>query len=200
MNNQNNNTPIRFVGPSTASADSPSSPEESNSSQPMALPAPPTSHAPLALPAPPELPVSPASAPQIACGPTNDEDEDEVEDEIDRMIAKGSATSKATSKKRSSEPSKAKPSLKKPRAEVGDNAFEKNKPPKFGTQLPLVFNKCRVYESPGKYRVVPFPGQSRYDKSFSFGTKSKSDVWKDVIEYCKKPSIPKDSKNAIKDR
>ena len=198
MNNQSKHTPIRFVGPSTASTDSPSSPEPSNSSQPLALPAPPTSHAPLALPAPPVLPVSPAPAPQIGCDPANDEDDDEIEDEIDRMIAKGSATSKATSKKRPSEPSAAKLPLKKPRKEADDNAFAKNNPPKFGTKLPLVFNKCRVYESPGKYRVVPFPGQSRYDKSFSFVTKSKPDVWKDVIEYCKKPSIPKDSKNAIK--
>jgi hypothetical protein len=75
--------------------------------------------------------------------------------------------------------------------------FSKRNPPKHGTALPLVFNGCRVYESPGKYRVVPFPRESVFDKSFSYATKGKATVWANVLDYCRNPFIPSSSKNAL---
>ena len=80
---------------------------------------------------------------------------------------------------------------------VEDNAFPLNKPPKVGTPLPLSFNGCRVYGSDAKYRVVPFPGKSPYDKEFGFKAADKSKAWARVIAYCKQPEIPTTSANAL---
>ena len=69
---------------------------------------------------------------------------------------------------------------------------------KFGTSLPCVYNGCKIYAGSGRFRVVPFPGLSVYDRTFMFNDKNKSKVWGNVIDYCKKPSIPKSSANYVK--
>ena len=74
----------------------------------------------------------------------------------------------------------------------------KTSPPKYGAALPLIYNGCKVYESKDRFRVVPFPSKSVYDKAFQFKTpKDKRAQWDSLIEYCKKPSIPSTSTNAI---
>ena len=75
--------------------------------------------------------------------------------------------------------------------------FDIAKPPKYGTPLPCVFNGCRIYSSPERYRVVPFPGKSVYDKAWLKKDNGQT-AWKLVIDYCKKASIPKDSVNVLK--
>ena len=77
-------------------------------------------------------------------------------------------------------------------------AFAKNKPPKFGVGLPLLYNGCKVLEGSDRFRIVPRPGESVYDKAIPFSKASKSEAWIKVIEYCKHPIIPKSSKNYVK--
>ena len=77
-------------------------------------------------------------------------------------------------------------------------AFAKNKPPKFGVGLPLLYNGCKVLEGSDRFRIVPRPGESVYDKAIPFSKTSKSEAWSKVIEYCKHPIIPKSSKNYVK--
>ena len=79
-----------------------------------------------------------------------------------------------------------------------DATFPLNKPPKFGTALPLTFNGCRVCSGGNRYRVVPFPSKSVYDRAFKFKKGDEARAWKDVLAFCKKPTIPSTSSNAIK--
>ena len=76
--------------------------------------------------------------------------------------------------------------------------FDRSSPPKFGTECPCVFNKCRIYETPTKFRAVPAPDRSVYDKSFPFKATTKKAAWDTLIAYCRDPFIPKDSKNYVK--
>ena len=72
-------------------------------------------------------------------------------------------------------------------------------PPKFaGLVLPCLFNNCKIYGTDKKFRVYPRPNESKYDKGFAFTPATKAKVWANVIEYCKKPKIPKTSTNFIK--
>ena len=67
-------------------------------------------------------------------------------------------------------------------------------PPKFGTELPCEYNGCKIYKGADKFRVMPKPGKSKYDKSFAFKP-TEAAAWRKVIEFCKKPTIPSDSVN-----
>ena len=72
-------------------------------------------------------------------------------------------------------------------------------PPKLaGLVLPCLFNKCKIYGTDKKFRVYPRPNESKYDRGFAFTPATKAKVWANVIEYCKKPEIPKTSPNFIK--
>jgi len=72
-------------------------------------------------------------------------------------------------------------------------------PPKLtGLVLPCLFNKCKIYGTDKKFRVYPRPNESKYDRGFAFTTATKAKVWEKVVEYCKKPTIPKTSPNFIK--
>jgi hypothetical protein len=72
-------------------------------------------------------------------------------------------------------------------------------PPKLASLvLPCLFNNCKIYGTDKKFRVYPRPNESKYDKGFVFTTATKAKVWENVIEYCKKPNIPKTSSNFIK--
>ena len=91
---------------------------------------------------------------------------------------------------------------KKPAAACKDataaliHSFEKGNPPKYGTTLPILYNGCKIYCSPDRYRVVPFPGQSKFDKGFPFKS-GKKPAWTSVLNYCKNPIVPAHSKNAL---
>ena len=62
-----------------------------------------------------------------------------------------------------------------------------------------MYNGCKVYESPSAFRVLPKPGESKYDRSIHFGAKKTKEVaWKEVLTYCENPVIPKSSSNYVK--
>ena len=90
-------------------------------------------------------------------------------------------------------------SIVKQRASSDIVEYTKHSPPKFGVAFPLVYNGCKVYRSTTRFRVVPFPGKSVYDKPFVFksGVEERAQ-FASMIEYCKKPSIPSTSANKIK--
>jgi hypothetical protein len=90
--------------------------------------------------------------------------------------------------------------MKKPARATAATAvaiFDRSSPPKFGTQCPCIFNKCKIYEASTKFRVVPAPDRSAYDKPFTFNAASKKTAWASLIKYCLNPSIPKGSKNYV---
>ena len=128
----------------------------------------------------------------------------DLEDDIDVMM--GKAKQKTVPKKQAAKAkprSKAsKPTIVKSTTKQGTPSklveHAKKSPPKYGAALPMIYNGCKVYESKDRFRVVPFPGESKYDKAFQFKTpKAKRAQWDSLIEYCKKPSIPSTSTNAI---
>ena len=59
----------------------------------------------------------------------------------------------------------------------------------------FLFNGCRICTSlPTKrFRVQPFPATHGYDKAFPFSNSSPEAEWKQVIAFCKKPTLPKGS-------
>ena len=63
---------------------------------------------------------------------------------------------------------------------------------------PTKSTRSSLFASVSQFRVLPRPGESLYDKSFSYMSKTKAAAWKDVISFCKKPVIPSTSKNFIK--
>ena len=87
-----------------------------------------------------------------------------------------------------------------PKAKKDDSTIVYDKPPKFGSALPCVFNGCKIYESVSgkKYRVVPKPGVSPYDRQFSYASDGKQKAWSAVVKYCTHPFIPKTSCNFAK--
>ena len=91
---------------------------------------------------------------------------------------------------------------KKPAAACKDataaliQSFEKGNPPKYGTTLPILYNGCRIFCASDRYRVLPFPGQSKYDKGFPFKS-GKKPAWTSVLNYCKNPIVPAHSVNAL---
>ena len=87
--------------------------------------------------------------------------------------------------------------LKKPAASESLLVFTAHSPPKIGTPCPFIFLGCKVLCTSTAYRVFPKPGQSVYDKSFKH-ISDKTAAFKAMIEFCKKPSIPKDSKHYVK--
>jgi hypothetical protein len=56
---------------------------------------------------------------------------------------------------------------------------------------PIDFNGCKIYLSLAskKWRVVPEPGVSRYDKQFVHGS-SPAAAWKQLVAYCLDPILP----------
>jgi hypothetical protein len=87
--------------------------------------------------------------------------------------------------------------LKKPAASESLPVFTASSPPKIGTPCPFIFLGCKVLCTSTAYRVFPKPGQSVYDKSIKH-ISDKPAAFKAMIEFCKNPSIPKDSKNYVK--
>ena len=120
-----------------------------------------------------------------------------VETDIDRMLNDG-ALALQPPKKKQKLATAAAAVMKKPARATAVAIFDRSSPPKFGTQCPCVFNKCKIYEVSTKFRVVPAPDRSAYDKAFPFNAASKKTAWASLIKYCLKPSIPKDSKNYVK--
>jgi hypothetical protein len=138
-----------------------------------------------------------------------------TEDDIDKMLGdtvlaahtKAKAAAKATAKATAKAKAKAKTKAKgKPKTLATPKATATRKrasptvatsPPKFGTALPLSYRGCNIYHSAStkRYRVVPKPGKSVYDKAFSYKPETQNTVWKSVVKFCEKPTIPKDSCN-----
>ena len=111
--------------------------------------------------------------------------------DLDALLGIGLASGKPA--KKGATPGKTKKAvLKKPAVE----AKAWTTPPPFGTPCPLIYLGCKVYEQTGKYRIYPRPGESKYDKSFTFGGDKKT-AWVNALNFCKAPSIPKDSPNYI---
>ena len=121
-----------------------------------------------------------------------------VETDIDRMLDAGARVLQPPAKKPKLATAAAAVMKKPARATAATAAADRSSPPKFGTQCPCVFNKCKIYEVSTKFRVVPAPDRSAYDKAFPFNAASKKTAWASLIKYCLNPSIPKDSKNYVK--
>ena len=85
---------------------------------------------------------------------------------------------------------------KKSKIEIAE--FPKNKPPSFGAELPFIFNGCKVLKGSDRFRVIPRPGESVYDKAFQITAGKEKEAWASMIDYCKKPVIPISSKNYVK--
>ena len=87
-------------------------------------------------------------------------------------------------------------STKKPKVSASVLFDDVKKPPPFGTPCPFVFNGCKVYGPSNKneFRVCPAPSASRYDRKFIVKDQT---TWTTMIDYCKKPWIPKDSANYV---
>ena len=128
-----------------------------------------------------------------------------AEDDIDKMIqdaakpatkhVKSKSMPKSPKQDSCVEPPPDRPS-KKPKT---SSTVSHTKAPAFGVKLPCEFNGCKIYGCYDKFRVVPFPGESRYDRKFNFtDDKSKKAVWESVIQYCKHPYVPTESVNCPK--
>ena len=72
-------------------------------------------------------------------------------------------------------------------------------PPPFGTPCPLCYRGCKIYDAVKamKFRVVPKPGESLYDKAFSYKIIPKKEAWAHALKFCIRPSIPVDSPNYV---
>ena len=136
-------------------------------------------------------------------GTPDEPDEDTAaEDDIDRMIQDAAKPNKKPTKSKSiskspkqdTEPPPDRPA-KKPKT---SNSVSHTKAPAFGVKLPCEYNGCKIYGCYDKFRVVPFPTKSRYDRKFNFTDGNKKTTWDSVIEYCKKPYVPQDSVNCPK--
>ena len=110
------------------------------------------------------------------------------------MISAGAKKGKGGKVPKSASPVKA--SIVKKKPSKNDVEDWGQKVPPLGSPLPLMFNGCKIYESPGAFRVMPSP-KSKYDRRFPFKVATQSDVWKEMIDYCKKPFIPKGSANYV---
>jgi len=124
----------------------------------------------------------------------------DVESDVDRLLDAGLGVPPPPAKKLKPAAAVAAVMKKPARATSATAAaiFDRSSPPKFGTECPCVFNGCRIYEVPTKFRVVPAPDLSVYDKAFTFNAATKKTAWESLIKYCRNPSIPKDSKNYVK--
>ena len=93
---------------------------------------------------------------------------------------------------------------KRPAGQAGDGKALKKKPAadftlkdvKIDSQVPFTCNGCRILGGDDFWRVFPFPKESLYDKKFKYTKDTKEKVWKALLEYVKKPYVPKSSKNA----
>jgi hypothetical protein len=148
------------------------------------------------LPAP-KFEASPSTS-QVHSVPLKSGAPSEAEDDIDAMI--GKTPGKSTKPKKDDAVKKKKDTGKSTKSKTAATCgvFPRDNPPKFGTALPCIYNGCKIYGSESRYRVVPFPGKSAYDKPFKITKDNTKAVWTSLIEYCKKPQIPKTSANAIK--
>jgi hypothetical protein len=82
---------------------------------------------------------------------------------------------------------------KKPSA----NVYTASAPPSMNSEFPLTHLGCKIYRTAKSYRVVPSP-KSKYDKTIFISNGNRAKAWKEVIEYCKHPYIPKTSANYVK--
>lgn len=140
---------------------------------------------------------------EVPATPTREEMEDDIDKMMGRSVQHGpnqadSPPKTAKSGKRPAAKASAKKAgivkshITKPSSAIIEHP--KNKPPKFGAAFPLVYNGCKVYKSLDRLRVVPFPGQSVYDRQYA----ADDEHWTELIKYCQKPFIPTTSKNHIK--
>ena len=77
--------------------------------------------------------------------------------------------------------------IRRPSAAVGSR-------PKLTDTFPILWKGCKVYSGTGKFRVLPKPGISLYDKSFAHGG-DKELAFKKALEFCDNPIIPSSSVN-----
>jgi hypothetical protein len=122
-----------------------------------------------------------------------------IDMDVDRMLNDGAASGAPPAKKARVHTATAGSVMKRPAsAQPASAIFDRSSPPKFGTNCPCVFNNCRIYEVSTKFRVVPAPDRSAYDRGFPFTAATKKDAWNTLIKYCRDPFIPKGSKNYVK--
>ena len=64
--------------------------------------------------------------------------------------------------------------------------------PPIDTRNRLSYLGCRIYTVPehNRWRVVPMPGVSRYDKGFAWLTRTPAEAWESLIAYCQNPTLP----------
>ena len=56
---------------------------------------------------------------------------------------------------------------------------------------PINHHGCRIYTSVAdkKWRVMPKPGESLYDKGFAWGADPQA-KWRKLLDYCEEPALP----------
>ena len=115
-----------------------------------------------------------------------------------KAAAKGAA--KAAAKGAAKAAAKAKPVKRKTKATPARvEPVVHDKRPPMSAACPLMYKGCKVHVSEPKkgFRVFPKPDASVYDKPFAWGDNKKA-AWKACLDFCEKPSIPKDSKHYVK--
>ena len=57
--------------------------------------------------------------------------------------------------------------------------------------MPIAYLGCKIYISVAgkKWRVMPKPGQSVYDRAFAWGDDPET-KWSMLLEYCENPVLP----------
>ena len=123
----------------------------------------------------------------------DDDDVEEDEDDIEGLIGRTSgaiAKSKAMMKKPSA-------SMKRP-AGIGSAKYtytqcttRPSMPDVTKSMNPMIYKGCKIMASQNKkaWRVFPNPGQSPYDKKFSWDPDPRSS-WNRLIAFCDKPFVP----------
>lgn len=124
-----------------------------------------------------------------------------VTDDIDAMLSKIKPPATIDdSKPATVYKKKTPPSLpttqKKPKASIlrRPSASVAGRRPKLTDTFPVLWNGCKIYSGAGKFRVLPKPGVSLYDKSFAHGS-DKELAFKKALDFCDKPIIPNCSVN-----
>ena len=88
----------------------------------------------------------------------------------------------------------AKTTTKKP---SGCTYVTHTKPPPITVSLPALYRGCKIYNCPDAWRVMPRPGESKYDKRFGYTKINKKEVWAKMLAWCKNPVIPSTSPNYV---
>lgn len=119
----------------------------------------------------------------------------------EQSVASDIVRRQTRSKPKTKAKAKSKSAVAAPGARGAHQVFARQNPPpmpKLGQAPPLEYCGCRVYSSAAdkKWRVLPRPGKSLYDKSFSWG-KVPSESWARVLAYCEKPVLPPQHRHAL---